>query len=424
MVSEQILVLFNQDPQVAKVTGDYLRILCLAKPAVIIYLLSTRFMQCQNVVLPIIFLTLSGNVVNVVCNYVFVSQLGYGVKGSAISLTIAYWSLALCYMSYIRCSSLYRSAWPGWNTDALKGWLHYCKYGIPGLIMLCLEWWIFEIGFLVVGATSSNPRVEVGIFTIMFNVSVITFTLPLGYGIATAVRVGNLLGANNLNLARKVSYLCIFINLVFGIVSCVGIFALRPYLPTLFTADKCIIAGAAKALLVTAIYKNVDGVRKVETGVMNGCGRQAIASIINFVIFVMIGAPLAIYLSVVLKLYTKGFWTGMATAIVLQAFVFFLLIVFTNWKKVLDRAQQNTSLINSTKSSSLTNYTRLHTHTRKEWSSLYSNVVKVLIIGLLIISFVVGIYFSVTDTSSERKPISVLFNNSLINTTLTACSYN
>ena len=80
--------------------------------------------------------------------------------------------------------------------------------------------------------------------------------------------------------------------------------------------------------------------------------------------------------------------------------------------------------IPTTKSSSLTNYTRLHTHTRKEWSSLYSNVVKVLIIGLLIISFVVGIYFSVTDTSSERKPISVLFNNSLINTTLTACSYN
>ena len=421
--AEQILVLLNQDLQVAKVTGEYLRVLCLAKPAVIIYLLSARYMQSQNIVLPTIFLTFSGNVVNVVCNYIFISLLDYGVKGSAISLTIAYWSLALGYMLYIRYSSIYRSAWPGWSTDALKGWLHYCKYGIPGLIMLCLEWWIFEFGFLVVGSTSYNPRVEVGIFTIMFNVSTITFTLPLGYSTATAVRVGNLLGANNPNLARKVSYLCIVINLVFGIMFSVGLFALRPYLPTLFTADKCIIAGAAKALLVIAIYKNVDGIRKVETGILNGCGRQAIASIINFVVFVLIGGPLAIYLSVVLKLYTKGFWTGMATAIVLQALIFFMLIVFTNWRKVVDKAQQNTGLIKSTNSSSLTNYTRLLTHTQNEWRSPYRHVVKGLIVGMLITSFVVGIYFSVTDTSSKGELMSVLFNNSTINTTL-ICAYN
>ena len=294
--AEQILILLNQDPLVAKVTGEYLRILCLAKPAVIIYLLSARYMQSQNVVLPIIFLTFSGNVVNVVCNYILVSQLDYGVKGSAIALTIANWYLALCYILYIRCSSIYRSAWPGWTMDALKGWLHFCKYGIPGLVMVCFEWWIFEFGFLIVGSASYNPRVEVGIFTIMFNISTITLSLPLGYSIATAVRVGNLLGANNPNLARKVSYLCIFINLVFGILFCVGLFALRPYLPTLFTADKCIIAGAAQALLVIAIYKNVDGVRKVEIGVMNGCGRQGISSIINFVVFVMIGTPLAIHI--------------------------------------------------------------------------------------------------------------------------------
>ena len=61
--AEPILILLHQDKGIAVVTGKYLRILCVAKPAVIVYILSTKFLQTQNVVIPTIFLTGIGNVV-------------------------------------------------------------------------------------------------------------------------------------------------------------------------------------------------------------------------------------------------------------------------------------------------------------------------------------------------------------------------
>ena len=282
--AEPILILLHQDTGVAVVTGKYLRILCVDKPTVIVYILSTKFLQTQNVVIPTIFLTGIGNVVNIFCHYLFVMRLDYGVEGAAISLSITYWSLAIVYTCYIRCSSLYNTSWQGWTMEAFGGWLHYCKYGIPGMIMLCLEWWTFEIGYLIVGATSPHPRVEIGIYSIMFKVSDQLYSIPIGYTVAATVRVGNLLGANSPVLARKSAFLYLIIILVIGMHFSVGVFLLKPYLPLLFTSDKCTIAGASDTLLSTAIYMNVDGFQLLAGGVLNGCGRQGITSITNFLI--------------------------------------------------------------------------------------------------------------------------------------------
>ena len=168
--------------------------------------------------------------------------------------------------------------------EAFGGWLHYCRYGIPGMIMLCLEWWTFEIGYLIVGATSPHPRVEIGIYSIMFKVSDQLYSIPIGYTVAATVRVGNLLGANSPVLARKSAFLCLIIILVIGMHFSVGVFLLKPYLPLLFTSDKCTIAGASDTLLSTAIYMNVDGFQLLAGGVLKGCGRKGITSITNFLI--------------------------------------------------------------------------------------------------------------------------------------------
>ena len=283
--AEPILLFIHQDPEVAVVAGRYLKIILIANPGIIIYFLSRKFMQSQRVVYPCIVLNLLGNAVNIACHYILIIRLKLGVEGAAISLSIGYWSLAIFYMMYIRCSSLYRVSWPGWGIDALNGWIHYCKYGVPGLVMLCLEWWTFEIGFLVVGATSADPKVQLGIFSIMLNVSVQIFTIPVGFAIAANVRVGNLLGENNPSLARKVSYLSLLIIFVIGMHFSVGVFLLKGKLPQLFTKDKCIIAGASGTLLITAIYQNFDGFKLMAGGIIKGCGRQKIGSITNFLVY-------------------------------------------------------------------------------------------------------------------------------------------
>ncbi|KAI6648513.1 Multidrug and toxin extrusion protein 1-like [Oopsacas minuta] len=433
--AESILILLHQDVEVAAIAGKYLRILCVAKPAVMIYLLANKFMQTQNIVNPCLFLNSIATVVNISCQYLFVVHLGFGVEGSAISLSISYWSLAILYVMYIRCSSLYHTSWQGWSSDALNDWLHYCKYGIPGLIMLCLEWWTYEIGFLVIGGTSAYPKVEIGIYSIMFNVSAQLFMVPLGFTIAATVRVGNLLGANKPYLARKVAYLCLGIILVIGVLFSTGVFILKSRIPLLFTTDACIIAGATQTLFLTAIYVNFDGLRLLSGGILKGCGRQNIGSIANFVVYQFFAVPLAICLSVVLKLATRGYWIGLASAIFVQAALFFLLVVCTNWRKVADIAMINVGLsepqlFNGNSLSSLEcseSSSLLPNEIKQKWRMpskiSYQELIKICICLLFLAFFAVGLGFSFKKSSSNFISYPNIVYNSTHNSTDVICPY-
>ena len=429
---ESILILLHQDAAVAAIAGKYLRILCVAKPAVMMYFLTKKFMQTQNVMNPCIFLNSIGAVINIVCHYFFVIHLGFGVEGAAISLSLAYWSLATMYVVYVRFSSLYRSSWPGWSMESLRGWFNYCKYGIPGLIMLCLEWWTFEIGFLVVGATSADPKIQLGIYSIMFNISVQLFMVPVGFNIAATVRVGNLLGANKPASARRSAYLCLCFIFVIGVHFCVGILLLKSHLPYLFSKDACIIAGASKTLFITAIYVNLDGFRSVSGAVLKGCGRQNVGSITNFIIYQLFGAPLAICLAVVLKLDSAGYWIGMASAIVVQSVFFFLLVVCTNWKREAEKAQRNAGLsqplVDNSKNHSTehTEYTSLLTSDIKPCIDVakrntisFSDFIKVSTVLLFLACFAVGLGLSFKRVHTGSLP----YNTSSLNTTLPPCPY-
>ena len=431
--AESLLILLHQDPEVAAVAGRYLRILCVAKPAVVLFNLSTKFLQTQNIVNPTIWLTILGNVVNVCCQYLFVVHLGFGVEGSALSVSIAYWSLAIMYALYIRCSSLYLTSWPGWTCDIFRGWLHYCKYGIPGMIMMCLEWWTFEIGFLIVGGTSAHPKVEIGIYSVMFSVSSQLFSVPIGFTVAATVRVGNLLGANNPALARKVSFLCISIILVIGMNFSAGIFLLKSYLPFIFTTDDCIISGAASTLFITAIYENIDGFQLLTSGILKGCGRQGIASIINFFAFQLIGLPLAICLCVLLKMDTMGYWIGIATAIAIQAVFFFLLVLCMNWKKVAMQAQANVGLpqlidntsLNTVSESSplLTSYVKPYQPEEAVSTCWYRDLIKLAVVAVFISSFALGLGFYFDETTPTKLFGSTFSSNSSL-TAAEICTYH
>ncbi|KAI6650194.1 Multidrug and toxin extrusion protein 1-like [Oopsacas minuta] len=431
--AEPILIMIHQDPQVAAIAGKYLKILCISNPAVAIYFMARKYVQSQRVVYPCIILNVIGNLINVTSHYILIIQLKLGVEGAAISLVISYWSLAIIYMGYIRCSSLYKSSWQGLRMDALKGWLHYCKFGVPGLIMLCLDWWTFEIGFLIVGATSVDPKIQVGIFSVMLNVSGQLFTIPVGFGIAATVRVGNLLGANNPSLARKTSYLCLSIIFLIGMHFSVAVFLLRSNLAQLFTKDECIIAGASSGLYITAIYLNFDGLKLIGGAIIKGCGRQKIGSITNLIVYQLFAVPLSICLCVVAKMEAKGYWIGMASAIILQSLIFLLIVICTNWRKVADEAQENAG-IKSIYREQHANHeyeslnlltSRYKVDKRAKERKFSGSICKIIMIGLFVALFALGFGFSFKQYDNKAPARNVLIDhfNSSLNISRIVCQY-
>ena len=39
----------------------------------------------------------------------------------------------------------------GWSMECLEGWGEFINIAIPGMLMLCMEFWCFEIGVFLSG---------------------------------------------------------------------------------------------------------------------------------------------------------------------------------------------------------------------------------------------------------------------------------
>ena len=48
---------------------------------------------------------------------------------------------------------LYDDLWPaaGWSKNSLRRWGTFLRFGIPGMAMMCLDWWAFEVLTLITG---------------------------------------------------------------------------------------------------------------------------------------------------------------------------------------------------------------------------------------------------------------------------------
>ncbi len=67
---------------------------------------------------------------------------------------------------------VHKQTWGGWSWESLEGWWQYTKLGVPGLLMLCCEWWSFEIAAFVAGSIN---KTQLGINSIIVVLQTVIF---------------------------------------------------------------------------------------------------------------------------------------------------------------------------------------------------------------------------------------------------------
>ena len=70
-----------------------------------------------------------------------------------------------------------------------------------------------------------------------------------------------------------------------------------------------------------------------QSGVARGCGWQHIGAYINLGAFYLLGIPIAAILGFWVQLRGKGLWIGIQAGVILQAILFSIITIFTNWEK-------------------------------------------------------------------------------------------
>lgn len=76
----------------------------------------------------------------------------------------------------------------------------YLKIGIPGMLMLCCEWWIFELLAIFTGLLGVD---QLAAEVVIINLIAFVFMIPLGISYSASALTGNYLGENKIDMAKK-----------------------------------------------------------------------------------------------------------------------------------------------------------------------------------------------------------------------------
>ncbi|OEL33138.1 Protein DETOXIFICATION 16 [Dichanthelium oligosanthes] len=161
----QILLLFGQDADIAAEAGTFARWMI---PALFAYgplQCHVRFLQTQNIVVPVMVGAGATAACHLVVCWVLVFGLGMGSKGAALGNAVSNWINVAVLAVYVRVSPDCKKTWTGFSIEAFRHALGFLNLAVPSALRVCLEWWSFELLVLLSGLLP-NPQLETSVLSI------------------------------------------------------------------------------------------------------------------------------------------------------------------------------------------------------------------------------------------------------------------
>uniref|UniRef100_A0A3P9AI67 Multidrug and toxin extrusion protein n=1 Tax=Esox lucius TaxID=8010 RepID=A0A3P9AI67_ESOLU len=287
----------------------------------------------QGIILPQMYTAAAANLANVLTNYILLYWMDLGVIGSAAANALSQLYICSFLFAYIVWKKLHMKTWGGWTTEALQDWGSYMKLAIPSTLMLCFEWWIYELGGFLAGMLS---EVDLAAQHVVIMLAFINYMFPLGIQAAACVRVGNALGAGDRAGAILTSKVSLTLSGVMAVIQGIALMSTKTVIAFMFTSDEQIIELVSQVLTVYSVLQFFDGLC-VSMGIILGTGRQKIAAIANLITYYCVGLPMGTSLMFAAGLRVLGFWLGLLIAVSLLS-IFFITVIFRlNWEKMTEK---------------------------------------------------------------------------------------
>ncbi|KAL8161289.1 hypothetical protein V2J09_012778 [Rumex salicifolius] len=334
-----LLILTGQNPLISHEARRYA--ICLIPSLFAFATLQpvVRFLQAQSLIMPMVLSSFLALSLHLPLCWVLVFKTELGSIGAAISTGISMWLNVAFLGLYIKFSPVCERTRSPVSIEVLRGVGEFFRFALPSAGMICLEWWSFEAMILISGLLP-NPALETSVLSVCLTTIGTLYAVPAGVGAAVSTRISNELGAGNPNSARIAVYGAMLIAVIEGTTMSSILFICRRGLAYLFSNEKEVAAYVTQMAPFLSVSIVLDSLQGAFSGIVRGSGRQHIAVGGVLGTYYIVGIPTAILLAFKFKLEGKGLWIGIQTGTFLQALVFALVTVTTNWKIQARRARE------------------------------------------------------------------------------------
>ncbi|KAL6754135.1 MATE efflux family protein [Haematococcus lacustris] len=340
--AEWVLVAMGQDPDIARAAGRFTILLapCLVMDGA--DQCCRRYLAAQSIVQPLMLVTLLATLMTPAYLWYFIVRLDFGLDGAAVAWNCVQCTSLMGLVVYILWHNSQQDpalrTWHGWTRECLSDWGTYIRVAIPSMVMICLDWWTFEI-IVILSGLLPRPEMTMSMMGITFNVHALCFFAAHGLSGAASTRVGNELGGSRPRLAWLNTQVAVLMGTVSMIIFAAVLMMMRNQLGAMFSEDQEVITLTSFAVPTLAMSLIGEGANTVLAGVLRGCGRQKIGATINLVMYWGLGLPFSCFLAFRMGMGAMGLWTGLACTASLQSMYLSYVVFKFDWTAEVARAK-------------------------------------------------------------------------------------
>ncbi|CAM6108347.1 unnamed protein product [Calypogeia fissa] len=334
---EQLLHLVGQTTEISAKAGEYAIWLL---PALFAYatLQPFIFLQTQSVVVPMVICSAASLALHVGLCWLIIYVLGMGFRGAALATSISYWLNVLFLFLYVRRTKVCKETWgPGLTMEALHDLKSFLKLAASSGVMICLEYWCFEVMLMLAGWLT-NPELELSALSVCLSTATLNYMIPFGLSAAASTRVSNSLGAGEPNAGKVSVYVVSGISLLQATIVSGSLLLARNVWGWVFSSDLQVVSYVATVMPMIALLGLFDGIQGVLSGVARGAGWQDLGALVNLATFYAVGVPVGVVLAFHFQWAGKGLLTGLIVGLGLQMVTLAIITFRTNWVKQAEKA--------------------------------------------------------------------------------------
>ncbi len=312
----------GQPPAVVREAKPFFALFALSVTPVVVGFAVKSFGEAMRTPWPPTLLFLASIPLTAFFNWVFVfGHLGapaLGLMGSGVATLLARTLTTGALLLWLHRTARFQSVRPTkWRGALQKQEVReQVALGLPTGLQVAIEIGAFSAGALIVGMLGQD---SLAAHQVAITCAATTFMLPLGLAIATTVRIGNALGAQELGEIRAIGLSSAVIGT--GMMVCSGLLFLTEghQIAGLFLHDPKVIDLAARLLVVAALFQLFDGVQVTMAGALRGLSDAVVPMVVVAVGYWVLALPFGWFLTFHMGMGARGVWFGFALGLGLVA---------------------------------------------------------------------------------------------------------
>ncbi|CAN6445899.1 unnamed protein product [Victoria cruziana] len=329
---EKFLILTGQDHVISYEAGRYAVFLIPGLFAAALLQPLVKFLQSQSLVLPLLFGAVVTLFFHIFVCWLLIFKFRIGHTGAAISVSLSYWVDVVILALYIKVSSACKKTTAPLTMEAFTRIDKFLWLALPSAVMICLEYWTFELLILLSGLLP-DPEVQASVLSICVYTLNLVYSIPYGLGSAASTRISNELGAGCSRTASSVVLVVILLAVMDMLIVSTTLYAIRYPLAYAYSSEKEVILYVVKVMPLVSLSSCMDAIQGVLSGVARGCGWQDLGAYVNLGAFYLFGLPVSALLGFYFHFGGIGLWIGVLCGSTAQAILLSIITALTDWQK-------------------------------------------------------------------------------------------